>query len=199
MSNLPAIASSQLPAVQDDVFRPATPEEMRVEVAKLNALRPNPEVDPQAAAEALDEHLPGVSHHGLCEAIRRIIRGSLGHDLQPSPTRLLIEIDKVMRPHHEQAARAKRFHWEEDDDPRERREFFTALGSVRLGSNRVSMGSLAVVPSMPIEGSGRFERPGLPPSTPISQALVEQGLRKHKLPDPADEAGAAHPSPSTEA
>lgn len=51
--------------------------------------------------------LAGVSRYALNEAVKAIIRGSLGHTFFPSPVELRQECDKAMEPVHRQARRER--------------------------------------------------------------------------------------------
>lgn len=52
--------------------------------------------------------LEGVTRHGLSEAVKFILRGSLGHAFLPSPPELRIECDKAMEWHVRERERIAR-------------------------------------------------------------------------------------------
>lgn len=71
--------------------------------------------------------LEGVTRYGLSEAVKAILRGSLGHAFLPSPPELRIECDKAMEHHvfmreriarQEQMERERKEHaWKGDPSP----------------------------------------------------------------------------------
>lgn len=52
--------------------------------------------------------LEGVTRHGLAEAVKFILRGSLKHSFFPSPPELRLECDKAMEYHEREALRIRR-------------------------------------------------------------------------------------------
>ena len=73
------------------------------------------EMDQQMYFVALD----GVSRYALSEAVKSIIRGSLGHTFFPSPVEFRQQCEKAMEPHIRQAERIRI----QETQERERAEF----------------------------------------------------------------------------
>lgn len=90
-----------IPAIQQDVWKPATEVEKIQALVTLSGLPSREttagEIDNAAFMMALD----GVTRYGLSEAVRFILRGALGHAFLPSPPELRIQCDKAME-HHKQ-------------------------------------------------------------------------------------------------
>lgn len=97
-----------LPAHQQDVWNPATETEKIQALVMLSGLPSRAtsagELDNAAYLTALD----GTTRYGLAEAVKAILKGSLGHGFMPSPPELRIEHDKAMRWHEDMAAKIRR-------------------------------------------------------------------------------------------
>lgn len=52
--------------------------------------------------------LEGVAKHGLSEAVKRILKGALGHGFLPSPPELRLQCDKAMEWHERERDRIRR-------------------------------------------------------------------------------------------
>lgn len=91
-----------------NVWIPATEMDKMGALASLAGLPSR-----QTSSEDLDRAayyvaLDGVTRHGLAEAVRFILKGSLGHAFMPSPPELRIQCDKAMQWHHDEAERIRR-------------------------------------------------------------------------------------------
>lgn len=97
-----------IPALQSDVWKPATETEKIQALVTLSALPSRAttagDLDNAAFMAALD----GVTRYGLAEGVKAILRGALGHAFLPSPPELRIECDKAMRWHEREAENIRR-------------------------------------------------------------------------------------------
>lgn len=110
---------NQVLAQTTDVWMPATESDKLKALASLGGLPSR-----QTSSAELDEAtffvaLEGATRFGLAEAIKGILRGSLGHAFFPSPPELRMECDKAMEPHERERERIVR----REQMERERREF----------------------------------------------------------------------------
>jgi hypothetical protein len=107
-----------LPTNQIDVWAKATDQDKLKALASLNSL-PSRHTDTVEISEAgYFVALDGVTRYGLSEAVRAVLKGSLGHAFFPSPPELRMQCDKAMEwpeRHRERQLREERYH-------RERRE-----------------------------------------------------------------------------
>ena len=96
-----------IPAIQSDVWKPATEKEKIQALVTLSALPSRAttagDLDNAAFMTALD----GVTRYGLVEGVKAILRGSLGHAFLPSPPELRLECDKAMSWHELEARRIR--------------------------------------------------------------------------------------------
>jgi hypothetical protein len=97
-----------IPAIQQDVWKPATEVEKIQALVTLSGLPSREttagEIDNAAFMMALD----GVTRYGLSEAVRFILRGALDHAFLPSPPELRIQCDKAMEYHKQMRERIAR-------------------------------------------------------------------------------------------
>lgn len=107
-----------LPTNQIDVWAKASDQDKLKALASLNSL-PSRQTDTVEISEAgYFVALDGVTRHGLSEAVKAILKGTLGHAFFPSPPELRIQCDKAMEWHERQREREHR----EERYIRERRE-----------------------------------------------------------------------------
>jgi hypothetical protein len=97
-----------LPTLNQDFWKPATETEKLAALASLAGLpsrqTSSAELDKAAFFVALD----GVTRWGLAEAVKAILRNSLGHAFFPSPPELRGQCDKAMIWHEREADRIRR-------------------------------------------------------------------------------------------
>lgn len=108
-----------LPITKPDTSSKATELQIIQALASLASLpsrqADDAEMDQQMYFVALD----GVSRYALSEAVKSIIRGSLGHTFFPSPVEFRQQCEKAMEPHIRQAERIRI----QETQERERAEF----------------------------------------------------------------------------
>lgn len=96
---------NNLPAKSRDIWKKATEADKASALASLSALPSratgNETIDKGSYYVALD----GVTYHGLVEAVRAILKGSLGHTFFPSPVEMRRECDRAMSWHERERQR----------------------------------------------------------------------------------------------
>jgi hypothetical protein len=85
-----------VPALKFDTTTPATYEDRIKALVLLGGLPARESNDPHAEKAAYHLALEGVTRYGLQEAVKTILRGSLGHTFFPSPVELRQQCDRAM-------------------------------------------------------------------------------------------------------
>ena len=97
-----------LPAQRTDVWTPATDGDKLKALALLGALPARQALSPDVEDASFLIALDGVTKHGLEEAVKFILRGSLKHAFFPNPAELRQECDKAMEWPEREAERIRR-------------------------------------------------------------------------------------------
>lgn len=108
-----------IPAIHQDVWKLASETEKIQALVTLSGLPSRETTAGELDNAAFMMALEGVTRHGLSEAVKFILRGSLGHAFLPSPPELRIECDKAMEWHARERERVAR----REQMERERRQF----------------------------------------------------------------------------
>lgn len=97
-----------LPAVQSDIWKPATETEKIQALVTLSGLPSRATTAGELDNAAFMTALEGVTRHGLSEAVKAILKGALGHAFLPSPPELRIQCDKAMEWHRRERENIRR-------------------------------------------------------------------------------------------
>lgn len=96
-----------LPSAAPDLTTKATETQVLQALTSLAGLPSRQQADLELARDMYFVALEGVSRYALGEAVKAIIRGSLGHTFFPSPVELRQQCDKAIAPHLEAERRIR--------------------------------------------------------------------------------------------
>lgn len=100
-----------IPANHINPWIKATEEEKAKALAAFSGMpaqRLTSEIEENAVDASYQIALDGVTRYGLSEAVKAILKGSLGHRFYPNAVELRMECDKAMAWHEQMAARIRR-------------------------------------------------------------------------------------------